>query len=671
MNVRDPALHVRDCDARRPGLRVQDLVISIHGGFFLRKNRFKITIIIAFIALALYYLYPTYESATYQKQLTELSGQAKYLNYLKTHPIPQLPDSLKQAYLDSLGAAFSADSINYFDAHANSIVDAKLKRIKLGLDLQGGMHIVLEVNVVKMLEDMAKNKDQTFDQIMQQVSAQSKQSEVSPLDLLKQQFDQRGIRLSRYYGDIRDDNSKVMSYLSDQTKTSVDRAMEVVRNRVDQYGVSEPSIQKQGSTRFIVELPGISNESEVRQLLQNTALLEFKLLEPEDVVIKVFQSIDNILAGKTDTLAAAADSAVSDSNMTQAQFERKHPFFTIVRMDSRTGDAFVAENDRDRLMRILSREDIARVIPAGFQFLFSAKPQILQHGEKYYGLFVVKKDPELTGGVITNARATPSPNTGAPIVEMTMNSEGARDWSRITGANVGKRIAIVLDNAVYSAPVVRGKIPNGSSEIEGMANMDEANVLAIVLRAGALPAPVDIVEERNVGPSLGEDSIRNGFTSGAIGLTLIILFMAFYYRAGGLAADFALLLNILFILGVLAAFHATLTLPGIAGMILTIAVAVDANVLIYERIREEVATGKTLRASIDQGYAKAFTAIFDANTISLFTGAILYQFGTGPVQGFALTLMIGIVASLFSAIIITRVIFDTMVERGATSINFG
>jgi preprotein translocase subunit SecD len=357
--------------------------------------------------------------------------------------------------------------------------------------------------------------------------------------------------------------------------------------------------------------------------------------------------------------------------MTQEQFERRHPFFTVVRMDSRTGDAFVAENDRDRLMRILNREDIARVIPTDFQFLFSAKPQIVQHSDKYYGLFVVKKDAELTGGVVTNARATPSPSSGAPVVEMTMNSEGARDWSRITGANVGKRIAIVLDNAVYSAPVVRGKIPNGSSEIEGMANMDEANVLAIVLRAGALPAPVDIVEERNVGPSLGEDSIKNGFTSGAIGLTLIVLFMAFYYRAGGLAADFALLLNILFILGVLAAFHATLTLPGIAGMILTIAVAVDANVLIYERIREEVATGKTLRASIDQGYSKAFTAIFDANTISLFTGAILYQFGTGPVQGFALTLMIGIVASLFSAIIITRVIFDTMVQRGATTIDFG
>jgi SecD/SecF fusion protein len=638
----------------------------------LRKNRFKIVIIIAAIVLALYSLYPTYQSATYQRKLAELSGEGKYENYLKTHPLPDsLTDSLKQAYLDSLRLAFNADSISYYDANANSIMDAKLKRIKLGLDLQGGMHIVLEVNIVKMLEDMAKNKDQTFEQIMQQVATQAKQTDADPLDLLQQQFEQRGIRLSRYYGDIRDDNNKVMSYLRDQTKTAVDRAMEIVRNRVDQYGVSEPSIQKQGNTRFIVELPGVSNEAEVRQLLQGTALLEFKLLKPPDVVIKVFQSIDNILAGKTDSASIANDTAAADSNMTEAEFAKKHPFFEIVRVNSQSGDAYVAEKDRDKLMRILAREDIQRVIPSDFQFLFSAKPQIIAKGEKYYELFVVKKDPELTGSVVTNARAQISPTTGSPIVEMTMNSEGAREWSRITGANIGKRIAIVLDNAVYSAPVVRSKIPNGSSEIEGMANIDEANLLAIVLRAGALPAPVDIVEERTVGPSLGEDSIKNGVTAGVIGLGLIVLFMAFYYRAGGIAADSALFLNILFILGVLAAFHATLTLPGIGGIILTIAVAVDANVLIYERIREELATGKTLRSAIDQGYSKAFTAIFDSNIISLFTGAILYQFGTGPVQGFALTLMIGIVASLFSAIVITRVIFDIMLERGATTINFG
>ena len=554
----------------------------------MRKNRFRIILIIAAIALASYYLYPTYESSTYDKHLKELSGQAKLDAYLQSHPLPQMSDSLKSAYIDSLSQAFSADSLKYYDANAKAITEARLKRIKLGLDLQGGMHIVLQVNVVKMLDDMAKNKDQTFNDIMKQVAAQVKQTDANPLTVLEQEFTQRGIRLSRYYGDIRDDNSKVMSYLSDQTKTAVDRAMEIVRNRVDQYGVSEPSIQKQGSTRFIVELPGVSNETEVRELLQGTALLEFKLLKPEDVVVKVFQAIDNVMAGKPDSLSRADTTSSSDTSMTAAEFARKHPFFAIVRVNAQTGDAYVAETDKDEFMRIINSPDVKRVIPSDFEFLFSAKPQVTAQAQKYYGLYVVNKTAELTGSVVTDAQAQIDPTTNTPIVTMKMNSQGSRDWGRITGANIGKRVAIVLDNAVYSAPVVRSKITGGSSQIEGMANMDEANLLAIVLRAGALPAPVDIVEERNVGPSLGEDSIRSGVTSGLIGLALIVLFMGFYYHLGGVMADFALLINIFFILGVLAAFHGTLTMPGIAGMILTIAVAVDANVLIYERIREEM-----------------------------------------------------------------------------------
>jgi len=295
----------------------------------------------------------------------------------------------------------------------------------------------------------------------------------------------------------------------------------------------------------------------------------------------------------------------------------------------------------------------------------------MAEGKKWYELFAVRKQPELTGGVVTDARATIDPNTNAPIVLMYMNSEGAREWARITGANVHKHIAIVLDNAVYSAPEVRSKITGGSSQIEGMDNLEEARLLEIVLKAGALPAPVTIIEQRTVGPSLGEDSIRKGLNSTLVAFMVIVLFMLTYYRTGGAAADFALLFNILFILGVLAGFQATLTLPGIAGIVLTIGMAVDANVLIYERIREEFSSGKTLRAAIDTGYARAFPAIFDSNITTFFSGVVLYQFGTGPIQGFALTLMIGIVASMFSAIVITRVIFDTMVERGATKINFG
>ena len=281
-------------------------------------------------------------------------------------------------------------------------------------------------------------------------------------------------------------------------------------------------------------------------------------------------------------------------------------------------------------------------------------------------MYLVNKEPELTGGVITDANANIDPNTSAPIVTMTMNSEGATEWARITGANVNKRIAIMLDGGIFSAPVVKGKIPSGRSQIEGMADLNEAKLLEIVLKAGALPAPVDIIEERTVGPSLGEDSINKGLTSVTLGYLLVGIFMIIYYRKAGTIAAASLIFTILFILGVLAGFNATLTLPGIAGIILTIGMAVDANVLIFERIREEMATGKTIKASIDSGFARAYSAIIDSNITTFFTGIILYQFGTGPIQGFALTLMIGIAASLFSALVVARVIMDVMVSKNIT-----
>jgi SecD/SecF fusion protein len=314
---------------------------------------------------------------------------------------------------------------------------------------------------------------------------------------------------------------------------------------------------------------------------------------------------------------------------------------------------------------------VQRVIPKDMEFVWSAKSQGSAEGKRFFKLYPVKATPELTGGVIVNARATLDPNDNRPIVTMEMNDEGARDWARITGANINKRIAIVLDNAVFSAPVVQNKIIGGHSQITGMDNLDEARLLEIVLKAGALPAPVDIVEQRSVGPSLGEDSIRAGLISSALATLLTIIFMVVYYRTGGVVADFALIFCLLFVMAVLAAFQGTLTLPGIAGIILTLAVAVDANVLINERIREETATGKTPRAAIDAGYEKAWTAILDSNLTTFITGVILYQFGTGPVQGFALTLMIGIVASMFSAIFITRVIFESMLERTGKAVNFG
>jgi preprotein translocase subunit SecD len=625
-----------------------------------KKNRWKIILIIISIVATLWYLYPTYKDINYQKKLSELRGE---------------------------------DSLKFVQQHIDDIQKVKQKRIKLGLDLQGGMYVALEVDIVKMLDNLAKNKDETFRQILAEVKKKAVASQEPITSILLREFQSRGIRLSRYYGDIRQSDSEIISELEKQAEDAVDRALEVIRNRVDKYGVAEPSIQKQGSNRIVVELPGVKERGEVRQLLQSTAVLEFKLLKPADIAIKVMQTIDNYLAGKgvvdtTDTLrtTASSDTTKKDTVKTIAselgadttaglsefeRFKKEHPFFAYVRVDEQTGIGFVLARDKKMVEYILSRPDVVNLIPPDFEFVWSAKPFTAQDGNQYYNLLAVKKDPEITGKVITEARATIDPDNNAPIVIMRMNSEGAREWARITGANINKHIAIILDGTAYSWPVVRTKIIGGSSQIEGLDSPEEARLLEVVLKAGALPAPLEIVEERTVGPSLGEDSIQKGLKAALLSFIVIVLFMVIYYSTGGFIANLALVLNIAFILAVLAGFNATLTLPGIAGIVLTIGVAVDANVLIYERIREELAIGRTLRSAIDEGYSKAFSAIFDANITTFLTGLILYNFGSGPIQGFALTLMIGIIANLFSAVFITKVIYDIIAEKYPQIVKFG
>jgi len=623
-----------------------------------RNQLSKIILILAAVALSLVFLYPTYQDYEFRKKLSSLAGQ---------------------------------DSLLYYEQHQDDILSAKLKRIKLGLDLQGGMRVVLEVDVIQLLDDLAKNKDDNFRAIINELRTEAKTTDESVIPLFAAKFQARGIRMSRYYGNIRDNDDTILKELSTETEKAVDRAIEIVRNRVDQYHVSEPNIQKQGSRRIIVELPGVKDEEEVRRLLQGTAKLEFLLLRDPSISYKVMQSIDDYLSGKVegDTSATAKaktaaeqkpkdaleellggnEPATADTSK-EAVFMREHPFFSYVIPDQQnTGEGFVEEANRDRVSRLLDRPDVKKLLPADFQFLWSSRAQP-RGNKRYYTLFAVKGQPELTGGVIVDARASVDPEDNRPIVNMEMNSEGSREWARITGANVGKRVAIALDNAVFSAPTVINKIVGGRSRITGLESPNEARLLEIVLRAGSLPAPVTIIEQRSVGPSLGEDSIRSGLSATAFAFILTVIFMVVYYHSAGAMADVALLFNLLFILGVMSGFQATLTLPGIAGIVLTIGVAVDANVLINERVREELAGGKTLRAAIDAGYARAFTAIIDSNVTTFLTGVILYQFGSGPVQGFALTLMIGIVASLFSAIVITRVIFNIMMDKGLSP-NFG
>lgn len=621
----------------------------------MKKNRWKIVLILISIAGALWYLYPTYKDINYQKKLSQLRGE---------------------------------DSLRFVQEHLDDIQKVRQKRIKLGLDLQGGMYVSLEVDIVKMLDNLAKNKDETFRQILSEVRKEALTSQEPVTSILLRKFQEKGIRLSRYYGDIRQSDSEIIAELEKQAEEAIDRALEVIRNRVDKYGVAEPSIQKQGNNRIVVELPGVKNREEVRQLLQSTAVLEFKLLKPADIAIKVMQSIDNYLAGKgvADTVDTAKVAKTQDTTKTISaelgadtsaglsefeKFKEEHPFFAYVRVDERTGIGFVMARDKKMVDFILSRPDVKNLIPPDFEFVWSAKPFTAQDGNQYYNLLAVKKEPEITGKVITEARATIDPDNNSPIVIMRMNSEGAREWARITGANINKHIAIILDGTAYSWPVVRTKIVGGSSQIEGLDSPEEAKLLEVVLKAGALPAPLEIIEERNVGPSLGEDSIKKGLKSAYLAFIIIALFMIAYYSTGGIVADLALVLNIAFILAVLAGFNATLTLPGIAGIILTIGVAVDANVLIYERIREELAIGRTLRSAIDEGYSKAFSAIFDSNITTFLTALILYNFGSGPIQGFALTLMIGVIANLFSAVFITKVIYDILADKYPTVVKFG
>ncbi len=636
----------------------------------MREFRFRLILIVAAIVLSIYLLYPTY--VDYQN-----SGEIQETLQQKREQILTNNPDVNPTQLNKI-LQVTEDSIL---TENPDIVKNREKRIKLGLDLQGGMRIVLEVNTAKLMEKLAKNPDDVFRNILADAEEEAVETDESVVDIIGRKFSERGIRLSRYYGTIRQDDDEIISELNEAAEDAVTRAMEIIRNRVDQYGVSEPSIQRQGSRRIIVELPGVAREEEAKQLLQGTALLEFRIVRDPEFTFNVMQKIDEVLAGNvsdttsTDTTASeeTGDTLLTDTDtlnqpeeqLTEEEFKKQHPFFAIALIDpqGRSADAYVNADERNKLDLMLNRPEVQNVIPNNVEFIYSAKSVTGNEGEEFYILYLVNKEPELTGGVITDAVATIDPTSSAPIVNMTMNSEGATEWARITGANVDKRIAIMLDGVVFSAPVVRGKIPGGRSQIEGMADLNEAKLLEIVLKAGALPAPVDIIEERSVGPSLGQDSINKGFLSVLLGYALVAVFMMFYYRKAGSIAAAALTFTILFILGVLAGFNATLTLPGIAGIILTIGMAVDANVLIFERIREEMATGKTVKASIDSGYSRAYSAIIDSNITTFFTGIILYQFGTGPIQGFALTLMIGIAASLFSALVIARVIFDIMVSK--------
>lgn len=591
----------------------------------MKNNRFKSILIVALTALALWSLWPTYKDYSYSKQLSRLTA--------------------------------SEDSLSFVRDNREAIESAAEKSLKLGLDLEGGMYLVLEVDLIDLVKERAWNKDDTFRDIIAEVKKSAEKDNSQVIDLLVSEFRKRNIKMSRYFYEVRDSDEEIIVKLKKEAQDAVVRAKEIIRNRVDQYGVAEPVIQSQGLRRIIVALPGVSDEDRVRKLLKGTAKLEFKLVRDNESMLQAFERINRFLA----QTEAPGDSVEAGSD----------PLYENIEV-MQNGQAYAPEYSREYLTGLFQREDIQKLLPKDSEIRLSAKSITGRDGETFYDMFLLKKSPELTGGVITEAKATFGASALQPEVTMRMNSDGTAKWARITGANIGRRIAIVLDGAVYSAPVVESKIPGGSSVINGIESIEEAQDLEIVLKAGALPAPVRIIEERTVGPSLGADYIRSGLLSAGWGLFIVAVFMIVYYRKAGVSADIALVLNILFVLSVLAGFSAALTLPGIAGIVLTIGMTVDANVLIFERIREEIAAGKNLRLAVDTGYSKAFSAIVDSQITTLGAGFLLYIYGIGPIQGFALTLMIGTAASLFTALVITKVIFDLLIEGNLMTVkSFG
>ena len=664
----------------------------------MQGNGFRIALTVFFVGLCGYYLYP--------------SVQNMYVSY-------------------QMGQMEEDERVEYQEENRQRLDRIRENSLNLGLDLQGGMHVTLEVEVATLLDQLAANKDETFQNILSTARQRSQEADVTVLDAFIEEFETQNPdgRLSRYFRNEsenvnrRSDNATVQEYLQAQVDDAVQRAMEIVRNRVDRYGVTEPSIQAQGEQRIAVELPGVEDPARVRNLLESASQLTFHLMtDPQRLQTSIQQIIeyyepsaeDSAQIAATDTAAGAAagdempqPADESDPQMAEADTGETEEGTAIATEDqegeqgtSLTGPGEgesqagpqnpllaamqplprqqapiagrVFASDTSTVRQLLSRPEVQEMIPSGVQLMWGANPVVsTEDGREAYNLFAVRAEPEMTGDVVTDASVQFQQQTNATLVSITMNSQGARQWARITGANVGEPVTIVLDGIVYSYANIQERIPGGRTQIEGIENRQEASDLVTVLKSGALPAPVNIVSERTVGPTLGEESVRAGFLSVVVGLLLVVLFMIMYYRTAGVVADIALMLNVILILGILAGFNATLTLPGIAGIVLTIGMAVDANVLIYDRVREEQATGKTLRAAIDAGYEQSLSTILDANITTFFMGVILYSFGVGPVQGFAVTLMAGILSSLFTAIIVTRLIFDYMVEERSMEVSYG
>ncbi len=576
--------------------------------------------------------------------------------------------------------------------------DVKSKEINLGLDLKGGMNVMLQVQ----LEDLVKalsgnNQSPEFQQALALAKQRVVGSQSDFITLFADAWKETsgGARLSSVFGtyEMRDrikpesTDDQVVSVIREEAESAISNSFNVLRNRIDRFGVTQPSIQKLGNTgRILVELPGVKEPERVRKLLQGTASLEFwttfdaaeiaPYLQEANALLAQYASADEAPAAEQAAegdLVAEEIKAQGESTDNLEAYRKANPLFAVLQPSGYRGNAcigFAAAADTAAVGKYLRTPEVAAIFPPEFRPMWSVKPTSLMQADNIYELIAIKASSRdgkapLDGGVVTDARVTTNDRRGgSPTVSMNMNAEGANIWARLTKDNIGKQIAIVLDGTVYSYPTVNSEITGGSSEISGNFTMDEATDLTNVLKSGKLPAPATIVQEQVVGPSLGAESIRAGLISFLIAFVLVLLYMIVFYKGAGLVADAALLTNVLLLFGTLASFGAVLTLPGIAGLVLTLGMAVDANVIIYERIKEELKAGKGLGKAVHDGYANAYSAIIDGQVTTLLTGLVLFFFGSGPIKGFATTLIIGIVTSVLTSIFITRLIIDDRVNKG-------
>lgn len=620
-----------------------------------------------------------------------------------------------RAFATVNGIVNQEKEFNYLDSIANKTVynfffglrpytyrECKEREINFGLDLKGGMNITLEVRVSDIVYALSNyNSDPTFNKAMAQAIANEAKSGKDFITLFGETFNEidPGARLSVIFNTIdlkekinlNSSNREVLAVIKDETQGAIDNAYNILRTRIDRFGVTQPNIQKlEKAGRVLIELPGVVDPKRVRKLLQGTANLEFwETYEFSEVG----QNLVNADSKSKELIVASASTSTTstevktdekglkllndiDNKATAATSEKS--LFTFLRPNQYQRGPVLGNalsKDTAEVNALLARTQIRSEFPSDIRFMWTVKAIPAEEltgvdaKESIYQLLAIKSTrPDgrapLEGDVITSASANASQKGGGYEISMSMNNVGASTWARLTGSNIDKSIAIVLDGMVYSFPTVNDKISGGHSSISGNFTTEEAKDLANILKSGKLPAPARIVEETIVGPSLGAEAVADGLSSFLWAFLIIMIYMMFYYgwRAGAIA-DIALLLNLFFIIGILASFGAVLSLPGITGIILTIGMSVDANVLIYERIREELKAGKTIQLAVHDGYHHAYSAIIDSNATTFLTGLILYSFGTGPVQGFATTLMIGIITSFFTAIFITRLIFTWLLTK--------